>query len=575
MNENKGMFKDQVEVSTRREGVYWTPLDWVAEMHNFMDGLYGSEWADETLIWDPCCGGGNLTRGLNPAYMIQTTLGQKDINSLGGELQGEFRVRQEYDFLNDLIIPAHIDKMLKRASANKIPVLFLMNPPYVTPGKTAVRLDTSKKGATDTLVKGFMGGIYGCDQMFLQFLWRALIICREYKLQYRIGLFSATTYLLRNSFDALRDILFTNVKFRDGFVFPSNHFEAITTKWMVLFAVYERNSKTPSPIEFNWHVKDRNRDGKIETIQKRKYYRLDKNKSMINWIKAVSRGASSGDNVPCMTTGIRTKPRVSKLPKDAFGFFTFNNMYLQERDNTYFTSSASAANRGVAILPSNFWRFIAGFSVMRLLNKNWATEKDEIHIPNTHDRMYREWCYNALVYMLFNKQNNSSGNTVDWEGEIWRLHNHMFWMEKSHVKSMWPDLDFDEPKYNHKVNRPYYQENSVPWTVLKLAEASESNMLWPESKVLLKNFLGLMDGMYRVRLSDHKIVQWRRWDAGYFQLRSMFYSCPGWDKILIPSRQSLQARLISYIDRLGFFGVYGPGVLKIAYDRLSVEPVGR
>ncbi len=559
MNSKNGMFKDQVDLNLRLEGKFWTPRKWAREAQLFLDNVYGSQWYKKWLVWDPCCGGGNLTKGRRFPNLIQSTLVQEDFE----HCDNDGALQLTYDFLNNLVVPASVDAKLRQAKADGVPLVFFMNPPYATPGKTAVRWDSTKAGLTSTIVQSQMAGVYGSHQLYLQFLYRAISIAKEYDLEFIIGMFSASTYLLRRSMQSYHDWLFSRAQFIDGFVFPANEFENIKTKWAISFAVFE-NGWQHDDSEFEFKVKEY-KEGRIQTYGSRKFYKVPEDQSAEAWVKG--NGLPRTQLAPAQTTGVRFKEdKLFLTHRDALGFYAYNGFFLQERDNTYIVSSVSGSGRGVPINPDGgVWSVIATFAVIRLFTLDWLNEKDEFFLPRkAYTYEYEAWLLNALVFLMMNKQNNATGAVVDHAGDRWRLHNHFFWHSRNYCVARWPgvvagfnDLDEQGTRY---ANRAYYEANNdlLPWACVQLMD--KEPMLWPESIDLMETVDKYIDKIHEARVIPNSSFQSERWDAGWFQLRSMLYGY-GRDAIF-HKRRVLQNKLAEGVRQFGFFGKYEDQVLN-------------
>ena len=123
------------------KGAYYTPLNVVEKAYEYLQATLGKRWQDRYVMWDPCCGVGNLqVKHSNYRNIFMSTLDQADVDvmkstrtCLGAEIF-------QYDFLNDDInedgsinhdgstkLPKSLKVALKDKSSK---FLVLMNPPY-------------------------------------------------------------------------------------------------------------------------------------------------------------------------------------------------------------------------------------------------------------------------------------------------------------------------------------------------------------------------------------------------------------------------------------------------------------
>ena len=72
-----------VEDTTRRkQGEFFTPSIWVDKAHEYIASVYGENWRDEYVVWDPAWGTGNLTRDYRFKELYVSTPCQCRIDSM-------------------------------------------------------------------------------------------------------------------------------------------------------------------------------------------------------------------------------------------------------------------------------------------------------------------------------------------------------------------------------------------------------------------------------------------------------------------------------------------------------------
>ena len=131
----------------RFQGEFYTPLHIVDKAYDQLLATLGEGWQDRYIVWDMCCGIGNLeTKHSNPRDVFMSTLLERDIDimrenniCLGAEMF-------QYDYLNDDItdfgeidynLTNKVPMALRRAIADAKAgiegaksILVLINPPY-------------------------------------------------------------------------------------------------------------------------------------------------------------------------------------------------------------------------------------------------------------------------------------------------------------------------------------------------------------------------------------------------------------------------------------------------------------
>ena len=100
----------------------------------------GKNWQREYIVWDMCCGVGNLeVKHSNPRNIYMSTLDQADVDVMLATKTCVAAHRFQYDYLNDDItddgkidftLTNKIPVPLRKAVAEGKKILVLINPPY-------------------------------------------------------------------------------------------------------------------------------------------------------------------------------------------------------------------------------------------------------------------------------------------------------------------------------------------------------------------------------------------------------------------------------------------------------------
>jgi len=211
----------------RFKGAYYTPLPVVEKAYEKLDAVLGKTWQRDYIIWDMCCGVGNLeVKHSNYRNIYMSTLDQADVDIMKAAKTCVSAYRFQYDYLNDDIdddgninykISNKLPLSLQKAIQENKKILVLINPPYAE----ATNFDNistrekakNKAGVAKTKVSSlFMEG-YGkaSNELFTQFIVR---ISKEIP-NATIAMFSTLKYVSAPNFEDFRKQW--NAKYLGGF----------------------------------------------------------------------------------------------------------------------------------------------------------------------------------------------------------------------------------------------------------------------------------------------------------------------------------------------------------------------
>jgi hypothetical protein len=222
-----------VEDTTRRkQGEFFTPVIWVNKAHEYIVSVYGNDWREKYVVWDPAWGTGNLTRDYSFKELYVSTLNQSDIDTANQMGYNPEAVKFQYDFLNDNY--NKLPEGLQKAINDGRKIIVLMNPPYGTAGnkgkgsnKDGVALNYVNK----IMKKEKMGRCV--EQMYVQFVYKLMklnisVIC----------MFTPPTLYVSESFDLFRKKMLTNYNFKNGFIMDAANFADVKS-WGLSFSILE------------------------------------------------------------------------------------------------------------------------------------------------------------------------------------------------------------------------------------------------------------------------------------------------------------------------------------------------
>jgi hypothetical protein len=219
------------DTTRRRQGEFFTPAIWVDKAHEYIASVYGEDWKEKYVVWDPAWGTGNLTRDYQFKELYVSTLNQSDIDTANQMGYNPESVKFQYDFLNDEY--AKLPQGLLTAIESGREIIVLMNPPYAAANDGANK-GASKKGLSitqigDQMRKSDMGK--STQQIYNQFFYR---ITKDFKSH--ICLFSPPLYLSGPSSKKIRELIFQYYDFSKGFLMDASNFADVKS-WGLSFTI--------------------------------------------------------------------------------------------------------------------------------------------------------------------------------------------------------------------------------------------------------------------------------------------------------------------------------------------------
>ena len=101
------------------KGAYYTPLAVVDKAYDKLTETLGKNWQKDYIVWDMCCGVGNLeVKHSNPRNIYMSTLDQADVDVMKATKTCVAAQRFQYDYLNDDITD---DGKIDYSLTNKVP----------------------------------------------------------------------------------------------------------------------------------------------------------------------------------------------------------------------------------------------------------------------------------------------------------------------------------------------------------------------------------------------------------------------------------------------------------------------
>jgi hypothetical protein len=415
------------------KGAYYTPLHVVDKAYDKLTETLGKNWQKDYLVWDMCCGVGNLeVKHSNPRNIFMSTLDSEDIDVMKATKTCVAATRFQYDYLNDDItddgkidytLTNKVPQALRDAIAQGKKILVLINPPYaeatnfenIAKGINA----ENKKGVAKTKIGATAMAEYGkaSNELFTQFLAR---IGKEIPTA-TVAMFSTMKYVNAPNFEKFRQAW--NANYLGGFVVHNKAFEGLTGKFPIGFLIWKtnQNAKVKTPIsEISVDVLDKN----ANPIGEKLFYNLPNSTFLNVWL---DRPKSNKQEVIPLKNSIspsETTPRVKNWSDNAIAYMYcgVNDLQHAEQQTIIFSSPYGGGN-GFYITPENLWQAAVIFSVRRLIKPTWLNDRDQFLQPT--QPLTEEFKSDCLIWMLFNRtQRTASANNLEWNGKTWSIVNH-------------------------------------------------------------------------------------------------------------------------------------------------------
>jgi hypothetical protein len=412
------------------KGAYYTPLAVVDKAYDKLTETLGKHWQKDYIVWDMCCGVGNLeVKHSNPRNIYMSTLDQADVDVMKATKTCVAAQRFQYDYLNDDItddgqidysLTNKLPEGLRKAIADGKKILVLINPPYAEAANTL-----GKQGKTNiatTRVGHSMANYgYASRELFTQFVAR---IAHELPTA-TLAMFSTLKYVNAPNFEKFRQGW--NAEYLGGFVVHSQAFDGLKGDFPIGFLVWETRQnaakKTPT-IEITTEVLDK----KTHAIGEKCFYDLPNRRLLTNWILRLK--CNEINILPlinAVTPTTKTQGvRRTKWADNAIGHMLSDSNDLQHSSTmtALFSSAHSIGHSGgFFVTEGNLWQASVIFSVRRLIKPTWLNDRDQFLQPT--EPLSDEFKTDCLLWMLFNGSNlSASADNLEWNGKHWSIVNH-------------------------------------------------------------------------------------------------------------------------------------------------------
>lgn len=492
------------------KGAYYTPLNVVDKAYDKLDELLGINWQREYIVWDMCCGVGNLeVKHSNHRNLYMSTLDEADVDVMRATKTCVAATRFQYDYLNDDISE---DGMIDYSLTNKLPdalrksilegkkILILINPPYAEATNSANASISSRGGETNTKegvaktkVASHLMSNFGkaSNELFMQFVARIAV---EFP-KATLAMFSKLKYITAPTLEDFRTNW--NAKYMGGFVVDSKSFDGLKGNFPIGFLVWETDilSRTKFPMnDIEAEVFDKN----VRPIGSKVFYSANENILLTNWVKRIK--SNKVDVIPLknvVSPATTSKDlRGTKWADGALAWLNCPGNDIQQANLTAILSSGFSSGRGVFVTKENLWQCSIVFCVRRIIKPTWLNDRDQFLQPIV--ALTNDFKSDCLIWMLFNGSNlTASANDLEWNDKKWSIVNHFI---------PFSEADLGSPERFESDFMVEYLSNIIL--------SKESEKIMEEGKKLWKSYFEHTDVV-----ATREELKLNRADVGWYQVR--------------------------------------------------------
>jgi len=415
------------------KGAFYTPLQVVDKAYDKLTETLGKNWQKNYIVWDMCCGVGNLeVKHSNPRNIYMSTLDQADIDVMRATKTCVAAQRFQYDYLNDDItddgqidyrLSNKMPKELRQAIAEGKKILVLINPPYAEAANS--QGNAGKTDVARTQIGALMNQTdygYAARELFVQFVAR---IAKEIP-HATLAMFSKLKYVNAPNFEKFRENW--NAKYLDGFVVHSKAFDGLSGNFPIGFLIWQTRHDASArriPIQtVSTEVLNKN----AEATGAKSFYNLPSSQFLSAWLARLQKNQMPAIPLTNAVTPSKqiTNVRNSHWSDAAIAHFFCNGNDLQNAGTmtAIFSSVHSIGHAGgYFVTPANLWQAAVMFAVRRVIRPTWLNDRDQFLQPSAP--LSNKFKTDCLIWMLFNGSNlTASANNLEWNGKTWSIVNH-------------------------------------------------------------------------------------------------------------------------------------------------------
>lgn len=531
------------------KGAYYTPLHVVDKAYDLMAETLGKNWQDKYLVWDMCCGVGNLeVKHSNHRNIFMSTLDKADVDVMTASRTCVAATKFQYDYLNDDItdtgeidysltnkLPPELRQAITDAKAGKPgakKILVLINPPYgeamnvdnIT--ESSGKNSEAKRGIATTRIGKEMGDLgYASRELFVQFLVR---IQRELP-NATIAMFSTLKYVNAPNFEKFRE--HWKAQYLGGFVVHSKAFDGLSGNFPIGFLVWD--ASVPEPVG---SITTKALDKAGNDLGEKSFQNIPSSIFLSEWI--IRPRSNKQESVPlknALTPTTSTKDvRGNKWADGAIGsMIVFGNDMQHASQGTALLSSGYGNAGAFFVTPDNLWQAAVVFAVRMVIPHTWINHNDQFLQPS--EPLTEEFKSDCLTYMLFSGKNLSAGaNDLEWNDRKWSLVNHF--------------IPFSEDEVGASGR---FESNFMSSYLAGLTLSTEAQRVMDEGKKLWRRYHGMQ---FEKSIRDE--YKLNRPDVGWYQIRKALEANDDNEAIdLAPFKEAydtLSGKLRPQVYELGF-----------------------
>jgi hypothetical protein len=506
------------DVTRRKQGEFFTPTIWVDKAHEYIASVYGDDWKEKYVVWDPAWGTGNLTRDYKFKELYVSTLVYADIETANQMGYNPEATKFQFDFLNDPY--EYLPKGLKNAIESGKQIIVLMNPPYAASTDFG---EGDKKGASQTIsnIKMIEEGFgKSAQNLYAQFLY-VIYKLKEKNDNINIAVFSPSLFLTGPSFEMFRKKFLKEFKYEKGFLFDASNFDDVSKDWGINFVLFSSGVNELDMFLLDVVEEDKNLF-LLKITDKKTLYNCDKTISASDWVRSEIKKIKTDSSLPQFqnATKLRTNGKLSgPYIENSLGYYYNNSNNIDKNSqNVAMWSAGFYAGHGVSVIDENFYKCVSLFSARKTVSKNWKNSKDEYLSPNETLNEYYQFKIDSIVHSLFHIHSyQSSLRQVQHNGDMWNIKNQFFWMSKEEMTNLANNGNYPELYNDARTDSDRYVYN------LLFGEQRIYDQLSDEAKDVLDtatNLVRLSFGMRRNFADDTNHLN--SWDAGYAQLKLLW-----------------------------------------------------
>ncbi len=488
------------------KGAFFTPLKVVDKAYDTLVKTLGKNWQKDYVIWDMCCGVGNLeVKHSNHRNIFMSTLDEADLNIMESTGTCIAATRFKYDYLNDDInsdgeidysltntIPEDLQKAIKKGKK----ILVLMNPPYAEATNTInITKDnkiSNKAGVAQTKFAQTAMQDFGAsrNELFVQFLAR---IAKEMPTA-TIAMFSTLKHINAPNFETFRQ--HWNAKYLDGFIVHSKAFDGLRGDFPIGFLIWQtyhgtKQNHTIDKISIEALSKD------AEPIGHKNFYNMPNDKMLNQWIDRPAKNNTPALPLKNAISPYTSSPRVKHWSDDAIAYMYCGGNDMQHAwQQTALFSSPYGIGNGFYVTPDNLEKAAMTFTTRRIIKPTWINNRDQFLIPT--GKINNRFKNDCLIWMLFNGSNlTANAEGLQWDGKKWSLVNHFIPFKEAQVNA--------DGKFKSDFMVQYLKGKTL---------SPEAEMVMEQGRILWQTYFSKK---YSPKIRDQYKLD--RPDVGWYQIR--------------------------------------------------------